>query len=231
MGACCNLRLLPLAGGVYADYESKDTVRRPNPVFLPSNVWTRVECGHPSILVPLTNPTLPLQAFPGPPTTITNDVYTGEPVASGGRILLFSPGVWSVLSPGAAVNCVLLDAYDSMATLFYGGTRVLGGSLSLSLTGAGVITMAAPTSVAVGAASALAVAANANRKFLYLRNQDATATIWLGFDNNVAAIGSGEDLRPGEGLTIQAPGEAPTIGQVNAIRTPSAATLSIQEGS
>lgn len=228
MIVCCDPKQLPTS-----DNTGKRKIDRPNNCRLPAGQWVTVTCQFPSVIRTLTDPGGDCIAIceterPGDVTT----VYRSNEPTGTRSIFLHAIGQWRIRNTGGTdVEALILDAYNGIAAMFSAGIRVGTGIVSISPVSGGAIVMAAPAVVSVGGASASALAANANRKFLYLRNMDAAKVISLGFDGNAAVNGSGVVLNPGEGLTMQAPGDAQTVGQVFAIANPATANLAIQEGS
>lgn len=228
MIVCCDPKALPRA-----DKAGKLQIDKCNRIRLPAGVWITVTVLYPSTIETLADPGGHIIANPETEsgTDVTTVKQSNEPV--GNRTLfLHAIGQWKVRNTGGTdVEAKIIDAYNGIAALFSAGIRVGNGIVSLSPVSGGAIAMAAPAVVSVGGASASALAANLSRKFVYLRNMDAAKVISLGFDNQTAVNGSGVVLNPGEGFTMQAPGEALTTGQINAIANPATANLAIQEGS
>lgn len=206
-------------------------IDKPNPVKLPTGTWVSVSIKYPALVVCLANPGGGLVAIPEMEKGNTTEVYTSTGEGVDRVLYLHAPGDWRIRNTGTTeITALVLDAYDGLAALFWGGVKITGGSVAVHPSSTVPIVMSAPAVVSVGAASALALAANTNRKFVYFRNIDAAKVISLAFDNGTAVNGSGVVLNPGDAVSMHAPGEAPTTGQVNAIASAASANLAIQEG-
>lgn len=227
MIVCCDPKSLPRA-----DKAGKLQIDKCNRIRLPAGVWVTVNVQFPSTIETLADPSGHLIANPETESgTDVTAVKQSNETAGTRSLFLHAIGQWKVRNTGSVdVEAKIIDAYNGIAAMFQAAIKV-AGTVSLSPVSGGAIVMAAPSVVSVAGASGLALAANTSRKFLYLRNMDAAKVISLGFDNNAAVNGSGVVLNPGEGISMQAPGEALTTGQVNAIANPATANLAIQEGS
>lgn len=227
MIVCCDPKALPRA-----DKEGKLKIDRPNNLRLPAGAWVTVTVLFPSTIETLADPggniiAVPESEVPGDTTT----VYTSNEPTGVRSLFLHAIGQWRIRNTGGtAVEAKVLDRYNGIAALFGASIKVTG-TVSLSPSTGGAIVMAAPAVVSVGGASALLLAANANRKFVYFRDMDAAKVVSLGWDNNAAVNGSGIVLNPTEWISMQAPGESQSVGQVNAIANPATANVAVQEGS
>lgn len=227
MIVCCDPKALPRA-----DKGGKLQIDRANRIRLPAGVWITVTVLFPSTIESLADPGGNIIAVPE--TEIPNDVttaYTSNETSGVRSLFLHAIGQWKVRNTGSVdVEAKILDRHNGISALFGAAIKV-SGTVSISPVSGGAITMAAPFVVSVGGVSALLLAANANRKFVYFRDMDAAKVVSLGWDGNAAVNGSGIVLNPADWISMQAPGEAQSIGQVNAISNPATANVSGQEGS
>lgn len=212
---------------------SKLPFPKPNPINL-STAYSEVQVPFASIVKVLADPGANILAYP---YHESQDADVGVCVTSRGSgaerfVFLNAPGTWKVklAAGGTAVRAVVIDCWQGIGALIAGGIQIAGGGpITLAPSSTVPLVFSAPAVVSVGGASGLALAANTNRKYLFLRNMDATKIISLGFDNQTAVNGSGVVLNPGEIIAMQSPGDALTVGIVNAISNPATANLAIQE--
>lgn len=238
---CCDPYSLPVSGDKPSgEWKAKTSVQRPNPRQLIANVWRKIDIIHPSVVIPLTTPATALKAFPGNPSDAPAtpvDVYTGEDPAAGGRIILHAPGRWSLFSTNT-IRILILDAYNSAALAFFGGTRLVGGSVSVTTGAPATFTPTHVTPIDIDSGADEEVLAAGTYHHLYFRNLSTGAQrITITGNGVTAVIDTGWTIfadptgaKAGEILGFNNPDRMP-VGPFRAIASADNALLAIVHGS
>lgn len=113
---CCDPNRLPKTGG-------EGAVLAPNRINLPNAQWTSVHVTHPALVIPITEGST-FYFRPKDKRAIANaEYYPGR----GGYGFLHAPGTWEIYNAsGASRDCVILDAYNGIGALIFGGLRIIG---------------------------------------------------------------------------------------------------------
>lgn len=183
-------------------------IDKPNPISLPSGAWQSVTIKYPAVVVCTgTDPGGDLIAVPEMEKSSTTEVYTSIGTGSARVLYLHAPGIWRIRNTGATgITALVLDTYDAIAALFYGGVKIGGGTVSTGAPAPGTFTDASADQVTVGTAEGQVLAAGSYKHLFFKNTSLGGQTITIRGNGTTAVSLKGWVLGPdalGDGGVVQ----------------------------